>query len=63
MNSCTDNNDEIPGTLMGILENNLIFRSKFREIIVIFNTKTLKIIEGIKDLAFGTIDLRYINFL
>ena len=48
MNSHTDNKDEIPGTLTGILENNLIFRSKFSELMVMFNTKTEEIIETTK---------------
>ena len=44
INSHTDNLDEISGTLMGILDNNSIFRSKFSELIAIFNTKTEEII-------------------
>ena len=60
MNSHRDNMDRIPGTLMGILENNSTFRSTFSELIVIFNTKTKEIIVAFKGLHFSTTYLRNI---
>ena len=46
--------NEIPGTLMGILENN----SKFNGLIDTFNVKTQEIIEAVKGLHFSTKILR-----